>query len=597
MPVPLPRRLEIARTLRDNDGRPIEARDWQIENIFKALDGFKTWGRGPKLCQPCRDRVGEIKPKRRLCSVAPHDDCHGLRGYKILVVVLDVTRQEGKTTGGALYILTDLLEGRNRHILYLAAAEGQAGRVFDQKFVGLLESRADLKARLDAGMDTLRNPARNNSFIFVPTSAKSIAAGTYRVLFVDEIRDVDPELIVKLLPSILSVTGIECPRGHQTLPRPRCPVCRDVVEGFECEVHGETPVPSCSSCGAEMEEFAGVALLASSAGDESGFHNELVEHLRANPHPSWHLFSSQERLNPAKSRETVRAIDEVLGEIATTSAITKRELHNVPASKGEDFLGAKVVESLVDPRLVNVEVYEKPCVGFLDCSLTTDLASLVLCGEDAPAGAIAWSRIATVRIDVFDPQDRKQFPKGRVRYKPDPELPGGSVQEHLEALMVRFPGLVEVWIDTTLIEDAHDLYLWAKKQPWGGRVREYPPPMERETVKKAIWDALEARALAGPGALRIQKLKRLQDELKSAKTKISELGTRKVMDHGAGDRRGKRRMHRDIAMSLAGCCWIADRLRARALAPSKSAVLDRLNAALASSSLFKQVVPNPPKQW
>src|SRR5579859_2729828 len=113
MPVPLPQREDFIRTLRDNSGRPIEVREWVRENVYKPLDGFKVWPRGKRLCEKHAAEVGTILPKRALCRAEAHEGCDGLRGFKILVVCVDVSRQDGKTTGIATYELSDLVYARN----------------------------------------------------------------------------------------------------------------------------------------------------------------------------------------------------------------------------------------------------------------------------------------------------------------------------------------------------------------------------------------------------------------------------------------------------------------------------------------------------
>jgi len=587
MPVPLPQREDFIRTLRDNSGRPIEVREWVRENVYKPLDGFKVWPRGKRLCEKHAAEVGTILPKRALCRAEAHEGCDGLRGFKILVVCVDVSRQDGKTTGIATYELSDLVYARNAHALYLAAAEGQSDRVFDQKFLAMLGSNQQAKAQIVPGMDSLRNLKRNNSFIYVPTSAKSIASGSYRLLLVDEVRSIDPEVVMILLPSILSETGVECPHGHHAGPRPPCPKCREPLEGFECDVHGLFEAPKCPACGVEEEEYFGRAVLCSSAGDDVAFWTDLVASLQAEPDPNWHLFSTNARLNPHKSKETHGALSRVLTRIPGIEGMVNRELNNVPGGRGDEFLGPKLIESITDPTLRNLDVYEGPCLGFIDCSLTTDLTSLVVVGDftDAEMKLPPWSTLATIRIDVFDPKDQEQFPNGRVRYRRDPNG-GVSLEQHLEEFVGRFPGLLELWIDTTLLDEARDLFLWTQEQPWRGKVLEYPPPKEKELVKQLIWDSLEIKTLEGPRGLRIQKHHKLVEELKQAKTKVSEWGIRKVVDSGKGNRRGKRRMHRDVSMSLAGCCWRARILSARATAGNTEEATDRLNKL---SSRFRSI--------
>lgn len=577
MPVPLPERISwVESTVVDEYTRPIAARPWIRENLYKPLDGFKTWRRGDRLCAKHADLVGEIQPRRRDCYAAPHAGCDGLRGEKVILVVVDVTRQEGKTTGAATYILSELVLGRNSNALYMAAAEGQSERVFDQKFLASIRHSPPMKEALEIGTHEIRNTRRGNSFVYVPTS-KSVPGGSYRLLVIDEARDIDADIFFRLLPSILAAKGLECTAGHVTLPMP----AEEPAEDW-------TP-PPCPACGRELDEWYGRALVMSSAGDDSAWFTELVEHLAESPDAAFHLFSSTARLNANKSTSSVDALERVFGELSSMRGLVQRELRNVPGRAGDEFLPRAKIKALVNKRLMNADTSEAKAIAFLDCSRTTDLTSLVVV-TDVPVknGAHplpAFTKLATARIDVWDPTDKGQCPSGRVRYRPGREdAPGGTIQEHLEELIPRFPGLVELWIDTTLLSEAKDLYTWARGRPWAGKVRAYAGS---ELESALMWDALESRALTGPASLEIQEHPRLIQELARASVKRNERGTVKVMDSAKGNRRGGKRRHRDISMALAGCCWAAAKFLVRGVAGG--AIADRLNASRAIASRFRPI--------
>ena len=324
MPVSLPHRMAwIQENLIDNMGRRIEVRPWMTEEVYKPLDGYKAWSRTPdgeipRLCDKHRAMVGLIRPTRRACWVPPHDDCDGLRGYKIVLVVVHLTRQEGKTTTGAAYVLSDLDLARNSPCLYFASAESQAKRVFDEKFIApILSNASGLKSRLEIGRNEIRNPLLANSLRYIPTSARSIAAGSYRLLIADEIRDVAGDTIVKAVVQVVSAKGLECRLGHHTRG----------LDGDPPEEGG--PYPACPTCGLELEEWHGRALLMSSSGEDEGLLPELVTHLRETPDRGVHLFSTTAKLNPSKSLEAVDAIDRVFGSLPSTQGAVDRELRNV----------------------------------------------------------------------------------------------------------------------------------------------------------------------------------------------------------------------------------------------------------------------------
>lgn len=588
MPVPLPARVKFtAEELRDESTRPIEARPWMIEHLYKPVDGFKVWRRGPKLCEAHAEMVGLIKPRRRLCYVAPHKDCDGLEGHKIVCVAIDVTRQEGKSTAMAALSLTDLALGVNIPALYMAAAEDQAKRVFEQKWVSMIRKNPRLDAEkggvLEVAGESISNAKRNNSFVFISTSAKSGVGGSMRRIYIDEARAIEDETFFEIIVSASAQMGLECPRGHVTLPMP--------AEGPPMD---DQVLPPCPVCGVELDEWYGVIVVASSAGEDAAWFTQLVEYLRENPDPAFHVFSSAARLNRNKSTEFTGALRRVFVNIPGLEPIVRRSLDNVPGQKGDQFLPKEAVTAIVSKKLRNVETWPGPCVAFLDCSRSTDLTSLVVCA-DVPVELLddrgkkvqapAFSKIVAVRIDVFDPKDPKQFPGGRVRYFPRRgEIEGGTIQEHLEEFIPRFPGLLELWIDVTLLSEAQDLYEWARKQPWGSKARDYHG---NELESQLMWDALEMRVLSGPAGLEIPELPRLVKELKDAKTARTINHKIKVMDpKGGGSKRRLR--HRDISMSLAGCCWRAGILLSKGI-DDGGRFVQRLNESIKLGSRFKPI--------
>ncbi len=567
----------------DEYTRPFEARPWLVENLFKPADGFKAWprtpdGPTPKLCPLAQARATRIFPTRRHCWHAPHDGCDGLRGYKVLYVVLEVTRQDGKTFGVASYSMSDLVQWRNTTFTFMAASEGQSGRIFDDKWGKAIRLRPVLDADKGGPLGLegmgIANPARNNSFRYVPTSNTAIPGGTQRRVAYDEVRDVDPETIIRGLPLTSAANGIECPHGHSVLPFPTDQIPED----------GALPV--CSTCGVEMHEWFGVTFLTSSAGEDTDFFSDLVDTLRETPHWAWHVFSTQARLNRAKSAEAVKAVEEVLGRMSSVAPLVQREFGNVRASKGDQFMTKAEIAAITNPELRNADFSERPCVGFLDCSETTDLTALVICEDVAVEKKPTFSKIRTARIDVFDPA---KLPGHRVRYRPNDPPDGTAVQEHLAEAMRRFPGLVKLWIDVTLLKEAEDLFTWTQRQPWRGKVIAW---RGQDPVDDLMWDALEARMIAGRAEIEIQGHPRLTEELRKAKTMTTERGTRKVMDSATGNKRSKKRRHRDVSMALAGCCWIADVLRAKGSTLSSGQLLERANQSTQLAGRFKPLVSN-----
>lgn len=585
MPIPLATRTKwIEENVKDGYERPIEVRPWMIDEVITPMDGYRVWPRGPRPCCPaCARLVGKIRFTRRACWRPPHGGCDGLRGHKIVLIVIAVTRQEGKTTTLASIELSDLDLSGNFHSLYMAAAEGQSERVYDQKFVSPIESNPGLAGRLTVLTHKIENPSKNNSFIFVPTSAKSIAAGTYRRITVDEARDVDGEVFIKLAPSVISAKGFECRYGHYST----------AMRDDPPEEGG--PYPPCPVCGTELEEWHGVVLVMSSAGLETGWFSELGDYLRENPNPGAHLFESAARLNSNKSAEAVEVMTTVFGALPSMQGLVDREFRNVKARKGDEFLTKAEVDAVVVKALSNLQTSSAAALGFLDCSLTGDLTALVLVidvpvvdekatAEEAERAsrerrepktiyAPTFTKIRIARIDVWDPQDKHQCPDGRVDYE--------SIRQHLEDLVPRFPGLLELQIDTTRWEEARGLFKWCRKQRWGSRFREYVGNAHESHL---MWQLLQERILAGAESIEIPDHARLKDELRRAAIRTNDRGIQKVMDTSKGNRRGGARAHRDVSMSLAGCCLMAAAYLVRG---ASSGVVAKINRSLSLNSRFR----------
>ena len=84
------------------------------------------------------------------------------------------------------------------------------------------------------------------------------------------------------------------------------------------------------------------------------------------------------------------------------------ETGNQARRRGEEFLSHQEIAACVDPKLQNAEAGERPAVAFLDTSDTVELSSLVILEDDSAREddftEDPWTRVATTRIDVFDPK-------------------------------------------------------------------------------------------------------------------------------------------------------------------------------------------------
>lgn len=560
MPVHVDKRKEwIERRLVDEFDRPIKVRQWMEDHILKPLDGFKSWHRGERLCDDCRNMDGEIFPSRAECERAPHDECDGLEGHKIITVLVNLKRQQGKTTTGAAYSLSELFLAKNSNVLYIGSAEDQAKGVYSAKWKTPIAKNPHLKRRATVRGKRIDNAKKGSYFQFIATSLLSAPGGSWRLIIIDEATLVPDEIMAKLVPAVVSAHGRECPEAHYT-------------GGAD-----EKDPTECPTCGAPLAEFFGRILVMSSSDDPQGAFFEMIEAQLESPDPSVHMFRSDETLNPHTSVEAMSSIHRSWGRVPSMKGILDRQFGVEFARAGDEFMPEAAITAITNKDLQNVDESPLPCVGFLDCSRSGDLTSLVLCAD--PLGARGgFKKIATARIDTWDPKNKAQCPKGRVDY--------AEIRRHLEELMPRFPGLIELQIDVSVaVSEATDLFEWARTRPWGMKVQAYSGN-ELESI--LMWDQLEIRAMAGRAAIEIQNHAKLKDELRRATIKVTERGVRKVVDTNKGNRRGGRRRHRDVAMSLAGCCLIASRYGV-GKGKAGRGVASRLNDSSSLNSRFRPI--------
>jgi len=563
MPVPLDIRARFIEThLVDEFGRPLKVHPWMRQHVLAPLDGYQSWRAGERLCDECRAKVARIHTTLEACRVLSHGGCDGVDGHKIVVALLNLKRQQGKTTTGAAYSLSELFLARNSNVLYLAAAEKQSERIFEAKWVAPIDRNPKLRKKVVINGDEIRNERKGNYLRFIATSAKSVPGGTWRLLLIDEGALVNERVVAKLVPSVISAHGQECPHGHYTT-------------GAEDEARRD-----CPTCGTALEEWFGRVLVMSSSDEDSGWFFELVDLLTNDPTPSAYLYRSTETLNAHTSEATIAALENTFGRLPSMETYMRRELHNEFTREGDEFLPAAAIKAIVREDLQDVDASDLKCVGFLDCSRTSDLTSLVLTGD--PDGS-TFERLRVLRIDVFDP---KISPYGRVDY--------AQIRALLEEVAgtARFPNLLKLWIDTSLLQDAQELYDWARRQPWGGKIHAHRAD---EASNLVMWGNLAQRCLSRPPKIEIPPHRRLVEELKAARVRSTPKGYDRVVDSSAGDRRG--RIHRDVAMSLAGCCLAASEFVARARTEAGGASLAlRINESLAVRARFKSLTGDVKKR-
>lgn len=555
MPVPVEHRSEFITTyLVDEFNRPLKVHPWMKEHVIEPLDGYQSWRAGEKLCVTCRLKVAQVHATLQECNVAPHDGCDGVDGTKVILTILNLKRQQGKTTTGAAYSLSELFLARNSNILYLAASEKQSGRIFESKWVQPIRRNKRLDNKVDINGTEIIHKKRGNRILYVSTSVKSVPGGSWRLLIIDEGAMIAGKVVSKLVPSIMAAQGVECPWGHYTA-------------GIEDER------TTCPACDAPLERWYGRILIMSSSDEDSGWFYELVSLIDVEPKASTHMYRSAETINPHTSESTINALEETFGRLPSMEGLMGRELRNEFTREGDEFVPAKALEAVTIKSLRQSETSEMPCVGFLDCSRTNELTSLIIVGDPGTDPTRPFDLLRLLRVDVWDPRETG----GRIDYK--------AIRPHLSHVMGGpYPSLLKLLIDTTLIQDAKELYDWTQQQPWRGRVEAFQAD---RLSNQLMWQHLSQRILAGPTALQLFPHKRLHDELRAARVKVTNEGAEKVIDTVDGDHR-RGRLHRDVSMSLAGCCMIAARYMARAADKSVS-VAHQINNSVSLGGKFKPV--------
>ena len=518
------------------DGQPFsfEGREWQIGEVWRPLSGFKFWPVAlEQLCEDCRAKVNTITDgfydadaTRRPKHLEDHA-CKGLTCEPIIMVVLCLKRQSGKTTGTAGYALSTIFKEANEDIGFISSSEDQSANLFANHYKTPIESNAKLRERADVVGSSIYVRNKRSSFEYLSTSHSRVTGGSRTKVVIDEARDVPARVAMALIPSIFARGGWQCPHGHVRT---------------ETGVDAPAAPKKCSACAAKLEPWFGRILIMSSAaildGDEDDWFAELVQHLRENPDPNVHLYEAEGVVNPKVSTKTVTMVSRVFGQLQSTRTYADVEAGNKFRRKGEDFVSELEYNAVIDPRLRNAEHGERPCVAFLDTSKTRELTSLVI-AEDAPApeevdGALVWAFLRVCRIDIWEPSKQA----ARV-------IDERVIFDHLERYVPLFP-LRALRVDTRLMPWATRLVARCKRESWGRLVEGVT---WRDAERDAAWTLFESRILEQ--TLALPNHPQLKREV---------LGARRVekQDNRVQIREPNRRKnHLDVAEGVAMCCYMA----------------------------------------
>lgn len=511
-----------------------EERRWVIDEFWMAADGFKWWPKNPeRLCQECSEKANTLSewtwdnPTQTKEHAAT--GCDGLDLNPVVCTILNLPRREGKTFNTSAYIGSTLFQGKNKSILYVAAAGAQTERIFRDNYVVNVQNDPVLARNAVVREADIRVPKNKSLMEIVPTSASSITGTGRTHVVIDEARDVPGRVLMAAIPSCFDENGLECPNGH--------------VKGSMALYSSTT---HCPICNARLNPWYARIIITSSSSlvdgsDETEWFPELVQLLLDKPDPNYHVFKLDKSLNPDVHNATKSAVDRVFGEIASLKDLVQVEVHNRTTRKGDKYLTKAQIQACIDSRLGNVEASAKNCVGFLDTSDVKELTSLVILEESVGTREHPFQEVAVVRIDVWDPQ-----------------AIGGAIDDaavlrHLDLYMPLFPSLI-LRVDTRLRPWAARMVHACAQRPWGHRVQSYNGNTSERVM---AWSCLESRVLAK--TIRYPKHARMLSEFEGLKAKRRPDGLIEVSDIS------RKKKHADILDGLANTCLMAhEQLVARA---------------------------------
>lgn len=511
-------------TLADGQRFAVKGHEWVRDQLWLPADGFKLWPRqGSRPCETCAALA---------TTIVEHPDdnptvkckCGGLEAAPIIVTVLNLERQDGKTTGSMAYGLTALFVARNKRIGFLCASEDQAETLLRENYVQTIERNARLNALAVCKRLLIEVPQTHGVLEALSCSDRSVTGRTRTHLLIDEARDIPARVVAKLLPAVFAMHGFECPRGH--------------VQFTISQLEGMKRQPTeCPVCHERLGPWYARIVIATSSGviaddPEKDWCSELVERLEREPHPNYHLFRSEVALNPKKSGTIVNAIGGVFGELESMSNYMAAEIGNQWTHKGDEPVDRKAIDKCTDKTLTNLSECGAECVAFLDTSLSVEKTSLVVLADDRQPDAQPWSRVFVAHLFWWE------LGGGRV-------IDENAVYDYLKKLMPMFSGLRTLGVDTTfspwakrLVKRVHD-----DKLPWDRKIEGWDNHQHQNRAGRA-----DLLTLIAEQRIRLPDCEEMRAEFRGVKK--APKGSLDVWVD-----RNRKKKHADIIESLACCCY------------------------------------------
>lgn len=566
MPIPLDAHVAFNERYNDDDsgGRwTLEGRDYVLTEMWRPLQSYHLFPRSPeealRLCPLCRLQVMAEQLESEWTPPPRHSrECPGLETTPIVAVGANAPRRDGKTKNGTAYALSTIFLERFKRVAYIAAAEDQSEELVEIKMAKQIRRSPKLDGKAHITGSKILVEDRDSWLEVLPHSAASVVGRGYTHVLVDECRDLDAKTFIALIASIFASHGVECPFGHGSWP---------VLES------GPPAPTTCPHCGAALSRWFPRILAMSASGetqdmDEKDWFDAWIQKRIEIPVPGTRVWRTEKRMNPSVSKKVVSAVHRSFGDVAGVSHHLDVEIGNKPLRRGEIYVKKQEVEAVTDYRLLDQDASTRAAVAFLDTSKTGDKTSLVICIEDddpIPSAlkgykaqhdgrvlGIPFEFLALRHLKVWDPTNKASCPGGFV----DP----AAVEAYIEKVVPRFTRLLKFKVDTRVMPWAKQLVANCQKKPWGrGRIEPYEGQL---TEDSAMYLELLERITGR--TIRIPVNEELSKELVSLRKIDLAKGGIKVVDANA-DKSGRSRraggIHRDIAMSLAGCCLLAHELR------------------------------------
>ncbi len=513
----------------------LKKREWVRDQYWLPADGYKLWRHdNQETCDECKSLIGKIieHPYDNQTRAKSHehttDGCLGLSANPILVTVLNLIRQDGKTFNGMAMDLADLGLGRNISIALVAASEDQVKALYEENYAEAIRKNKKLDARFESIGMKLSCHSTNSFLEALPASAKSVTGRTRRRVRIDEARDVPSHVAWALIPAIQAMSGYECPRGHVS-----------IIDADAAVEMLSAPPKKCTACGDRLVPFFGRVIAASSSGvtgdDGDYWFKELIEQCEREPDPMVHVFRSDTPLNPAKAPIVTNGLQRIFGQLDSMRHHVNADLTNAWTRKDQEFVTKAEVDRCINTTLRNLVECQDSCVAFLDTSIKVDKTSLVILASD-PDSTEPWQRVYTARVDWWDPKDFQ-----------DGIIDENVIEKHVTQIIPLFSSLRMFAVDTRGIQWAQRLVVRLKKHSI--RVESWDKSTAHESITG--WNELLRRIKSGTISLIDDQAMRKEFRGLSIKNTRGGDGPVKVVD------RDRRKSHKDITESLALCCYMA----------------------------------------